>query len=239
MPEQLQEKRVVSLDLAAMVAGTRYRGDFEERLTALMDEISAGTAELIVFIDELHTVVGAGGSGESGGMDAGNIIKPRLARGDLHLVGATTLKEYRRIEKDPALERRFQPVTVGEPSVEDAVLILDGLRPAYEDHHGVRYTADAIRAAVELSDRYVSDRFLPDKAIDLIDQAGARLRLSLGKRVDTSALMERLATLESEKNSAVAAEHYEEASRLRDEIETVQRSLDELATAPRVEAVVG
>ncbi|WP_158863098.1 ATP-dependent Clp protease ATP-binding subunit [Leifsonia sp. AG29] len=238
VPEQLQEKKVVSLDLAGMVAGTRYRGDFEERLTKLMDEISAGKDELIVFIDELHTVVGAGGSGESGGMDAGNILKPRLARGDLHLVGATTLKEYRRIEKDPALERRFQPVTVGEPSVEDAVLILDGLRGAYEEHHGVRYTEDAIRAAVELSDRYISDRFLPDKAIDLIDQAGARLRLSLGKRVDSSALMERLATLESEKNSAVAAEHYEEASRLRDEMEAVQRSLDELASAPRPDAVV-
>jgi ATP-dependent Clp protease ATP-binding subunit ClpC len=238
VPEQLQDKKVVSLDLAGMVAGTRYRGDFEERLTKLMDEISAGKDELIVFIDELHTVVGAGGSGESGGMDAGNILKPRLARGDLHLVGATTLKEYRRIEKDPALERRFQPVTVGEPSVEDAVLILDGLRAAYEEHHGVSYTEDAIRAAVELSDRYISDRFLPDKAIDLIDQAGARLRLSLGKRVDTSELMERLATLESEKNSAVAAEHYEEASRLRDEIEEVQRKLDQLATAPRVEAVV-
>lgn len=239
VPEQLQDKKVVSLDLAGMVAGTRYRGDFEERLTKLMDEIGDGKDELIVFIDELHTVVGAGGSGESGGMDAGNILKPRLARGDLHLVGATTLKEYRRIEKDPALERRFQPVTVGEPSVEDAVLILDGLRGAYEEHHGVQYTPDAIRAAVELSDRYISDRFLPDKAIDLIDQAGARLRLSLGKRVDTSALMERLATLESEKNSAVAAEHYEEASRLRDEIEDVQRQLDDLATAPRVEAVVG
>ena len=239
VPEQLRDKRVVALDLAGMVAGTRYRGDFEERLTNLMDEIRAGTGELIVFIDELHTVVGAGGSGESGGMDAGNILKPRLARGDLHLVGATTLKEYRRIEKDPALERRFQPVTVGEPSVEDAVLILSGLRGAYEEHHGVRYTDDAIRAAVELSARYVSDRFLPDKAIDLIDQAGARLRLRLGKRVDTTALMSTLATLEAEKNSAVAAEHYEEASRLRDEIEGVQRSLDELGSSPRPDAVVG
>ncbi len=238
VPEQLRDKKVVTLDLAGMVAGTRYRGDFEERLTALMDEISAGTDELIVFIDELHTVVGAGGSGESGGMDAGNILKPRLARGDLHLVGATTLKEYRRIEKDPALERRFQPVTVGEPSVDDAVLILQGLRGAYEEHHGVRYTDDALRAAVELSDRYVSDRFLPDKAIDLIDQAGARLRLSLGKRVDASDLMQQLATLEAEKNSAVAAEHYEEASRLRDEIESVQRAIDGLGSAPRPDAVV-
>ncbi|MFE4951530.1 ATP-dependent Clp protease ATP-binding subunit [Leifsonia sp. NPDC056665] len=240
VPEQLLEKKVVALDLAGMVAGTRYRGDFEERLTKLMDEISARKDELIVFVDELHTVVGAGGSGESGGMDAGNILKPRLSRGDLHLVGATTLKEYRRIEKDPALERRFQPVMVGEPGVEDAVLILDGLRSAYEEHHAVTYTPEAIRAAVELSNRYISDRFLPDKAIDLIDQAGARLRLSLGKRVDASELMQRLATLESEKNSAVAAEHYEEASRLRDEMEAVQHGIDELGTAPRhaAEAVV-
>ncbi|NEN05968.1 ATP-dependent Clp protease ATP-binding subunit [Diaminobutyricibacter tongyongensis] len=239
VPEQLRSKRVVSLDLAGMVAGTRYRGDFEERLTKLMDEISAGRDELIVFIDELHTVVGAGGSGESGGMDAGNILKPRLARGDLHMVGATTLKEYRRIEKDPALERRFQPVTVGEPSIEDAVLILAGLRKVYEEHHGVSYTDDAIRSAVELSARYVSDRFLPDKAIDLIDQAGARLRLSLGKRVDASALLERLANLEAEKNSAVSAEHYEDASRLRDEIEAVQAELDTMSTKPQAEAVVG
>ncbi len=227
VPEQLREKRVVSLDLPGMLAGTRYRGDFEERLTRLMDEIAEHKNELIVFIDEVHTVMGAGGSGE-GGMDAGNILKPRLARGDLHLIGATTLKEYRIIEKDPALERRFQPVTVAEPSVEDAVVILSGLRHAYEEHHGVTYTDDAIRAAVELSARYVPDRFLPDKAIDLIDQAGARLRLRLGKRVDVSDLMRWLAELEAEKNAAVAAERYEEASTLRDEIEQVQA---ELATA--------
>jgi ATP-dependent Clp protease ATP-binding subunit ClpC len=224
VPQQLRDKRVVSLDLPAMVAGTRYRGDFEERLTTLMDEISAHRAELIVFIDELHTVVGAGGAGE-GGLDAGNILKPRLARGELHVIGATTLKEYRSIEKDPALERRFQPVQVGEPSIDDAVLILSGLREAYELHHGVRYTDEAIRASVELSARYVTDRFLPDKAIDLIDQAGARLRLRLGSQVDVSALLEELATLEASKNSAVAAEHYEEASRLRDEIGAVHGKL--------------
>ncbi|WP_394768546.1 ATP-dependent Clp protease ATP-binding subunit [Lacisediminihabitans sp.] len=224
VPEQLRDKRVVTLDLPAMLAGTKYRGDFEERLTTLMDEISAHKSELIVFIDELHTVVGAGGSGD-GGMDAGNILKPRLARGDLHLIGATTLKEYRSIEKDPALERRFQPVQVGEPGIEDAVLILSGLRKAYEEHHGVTYTDDAIRASVELSARYVTDRFLPDKAIDLIDQAGARLRLRLGSPMDVSALLEELATLEGAKNSAVAGEHYEEASRLRDEIEAVHGRL--------------
>ncbi|MCU1405412.1 MAG: ATP-dependent Clp protease ATP-binding subunit [Glaciihabitans sp.] len=240
VPEQLRERRVIALDLPAMLAGTKFRGDFEERLTKLMDEITAHKNELIVFIDELHTVVGAGGSGDNA-MDAGNILKPRLARGDLHIVGATTLKEYRTIEKDPALERRFQPVVVGEPSVEDAFLILTGLRSAYEEHHGVRYTDEAIRAAVELSARYVTDRFLPDKAIDLIDQAGARLRLKLGSKVDVSRQLEQLAVLESEKNSAVAVERYEEASRLRDEIEQVQAGLAKLAPAATstVDAVVG
>jgi ATP-dependent Clp protease ATP-binding subunit ClpC len=191
-----------------------------------MDEISAHRAEIIVFVDELHTVVGAG-SGGDGGMDAGNILKPRLARGELHVVGATTLKEYRSIEKDPALERRFQPVQVGEPSIEDAVLILSGLRTAYEEHHGVRYTDAAIRASVELSARYVPDRFLPDKAIDLIDQAGARRRLKLGSQVDIPGLLRELAELEASKNSAVALEHYEEASRLRDQIEAVHGKLDD------------
>ena len=225
VPEQLLGKRVIALDLPAMLAGTRYRGDFEERLTKTMDEISARKGELIVFIDEVHTVVGAGGAGD-GGMDAGNILKPRLARGELHLVGATTLKEYRVIEKDPALERRFQPVKVGEPSIEDAVLILRGLKPAYEEHHGIVYTDEALRAAVELSDRYLTERVLPDKAIDLIDQAGARLRLRLGSKVDVGALIERLATLEADKNAAVSAEHYEEASQIRDQIADVQERLE-------------
>jgi ATP-dependent Clp protease ATP-binding subunit ClpC len=224
VPQQLRGKRVVSLDLPGMLAGTRYRGDFEERLTKTMDEISANSQNMIVFIDELHTVVGAGGSGE-GGMDAGNILKPRLARGELHLVGATTLGEYRKIEKDPALERRFQPVTVGEPSVEDAVRILAGLKDRYEEHHGVTYTDEAIRAAVEMSARYITDRFLPDKAIDLIDQAGARLSLQRGPRVDVAALREQAATLEAAKNAAVAEEHYEEASRLRDEIGALNQQI--------------
>lgn len=229
VPEQLLGKRVISLDLPGMLAGTRYRGDFEERLTKTMDEIAEHKGELIIFVDEVHTVVGAGGAGD-GGMDAGNILKPRLARGELHLVGATTLKEYRTIEKDPALERRFQPVRVGEPSIEDAVLILHGLKPAYEEHHGVEYTDAALRASVELSARYLTDRVLPDKAIDLIDQAGARLRLKLGVKTDVSALIARLADLEADKNAAVSAEHYEEASRIRDEISKVQAKLDE-ATA--------
>ncbi|MBW9121079.1 ATP-dependent Clp protease ATP-binding subunit [Microbacterium trichothecenolyticum] len=240
VPEQLLGKRVIALDLPAMLAGTRYRGDFEERLTKTMDEIAAHKGELIVFIDEVHTVVGAGGAGD-GGMDAGNILKPRLARGELHLVGATTLKEYRVIEKDPALERRFQPVRVGEPSIEDAVLILRGLKPAYEEHHGIVYTDEALRAAVELSDRYLSDRVLPDKAIDLIDQAGARLRLRLGSKVDVSGLIERLATLEADKNAAVSAEHYEEASQIRDQIAEVQDRLERATAAgaaARTEAIV-
>jgi ATP-dependent Clp protease ATP-binding subunit ClpC len=175
-------------------------------------------------------------------MDAGNILKPRLARGELHLVGATTLKEYRVVEKDPALERRFQPVKVGEPSVEDAVLILRGLQSAYEEHHGIAYTDEAIRAAVELSDRYLTERVLPDKAIDLIDQAGARLRLRLGAKVDVSAMIADLAALEADKNSAVSAEHYEEASRIRDRISALQARLDEVTAAgaaARGEAVVG
>ncbi|MDM7890182.1 ATP-dependent Clp protease ATP-binding subunit [Curtobacterium caseinilyticum] len=222
VPSLLQGKRVVALDLAGMLSGTRYRGDFEERLTTAMDEIAAHADELIVFVDELHTVVGAGGGGEGGSMDAGNILKPRLARGDLHLVGATTLNEYRRIEKDAALERRFQPVTVGEPSVEDAVAILTGLAPRYAEHHDVTYTPEALRAAVELSHRYVTDRHLPDKAIDLVDQAGARRRLALSGDVDVEALRDQIITLTASKDAAVAEEHYEEASRLRDEIDGLE-----------------
>ncbi|WP_288467495.1 ATP-dependent Clp protease ATP-binding subunit [uncultured Curtobacterium sp.] len=222
VPVLLQGKRVVALDLAGMLAGTRYRGDFEERLTNAMDEITAHADELIVFVDELHTVVGAGGGGEGGSMDAGNILKPRLARGELHLVGATTLAEYRRIEQDAALERRFQPVTVGEPSVEDAVAILTGLAPRYAEHHDVEYTDQALRAAVELSHRYVTDRHLPDKAIDLIDQAGARRRLARSGDVDVAALREQVASLATAKDAAVAEERYEEASRLRDEIDGLE-----------------
>jgi ATP-dependent Clp protease ATP-binding subunit ClpC len=237
VPSLLADKRVISLDLASMVGGTRYRGDFEERLTKLVDEIIGRKDELLIFIDELHTVVGAGGGGESGGMDAGNILKPRLARGDLHIIGATTLKEYRRIEKDSALERRFQPVHVDEPSVDDAELILQGLRGSYEEFHGVTYTDEAIRAAVDLSARYVTDRFLPDKAIDLIDQAGARMRLHRGPVVDTSELHAQLAVLEAEKNTAVAAEKYEDASRIRDEIEALTAQIEAAETREPSEGV--
>ena len=238
VPAQLKGRQVISLDLAGMIAGTRYRGDFEERLTGAIEEL-AEDENTIVFIDELHTVVGAGGSGESGGMDAGNILKPRLARGDLHMVGATTLKEYRTIEKDSALERRFQPVTVGEPSVEDAVKILHGLADRYAEHHKVTYTDEALRAAVELSDRYITDRFLPDKAIDLIDQAGARLSLRRGPEadgngVDVEALRSQLAELEAEKNSAVNAENYERAGELRDRVNDVSQQLAEVSARPAV-----
>ncbi|MFK4789283.1 ATP-dependent Clp protease ATP-binding subunit [Microbacterium sp. ZW T5_56] len=237
VPVQLRGRSVIMLDLPAMLAGTRYRGDFEERLTKTLEEIAERKDDLIVFIDEIHTVVGAGAGGE-GAMDAGNILKPRLARGELHLVGATTLAEYRTIEKDPALERRFQPVRVGEPSIEDAIAILHGLRDAYQDHHHVTYTDDALRAAVELSDRYLSDRVLPDKAIDLIDQAGARVRLRSGAVVDTAALRTRLGELEAAKNAAVMAERYEEASALRDSIAEVEGQLS-TATRAGVLPVIG
>ncbi|MGI8306658.1 ATP-dependent Clp protease ATP-binding subunit [Saccharopolyspora hattusasensis] len=223
VPRVLSGKRVIQLDLSGMLAGTRYRGDFEERMTKVIDEISEHSGELIVFIDELHTVVGAGGA--EGAMDAGNMLKPRLARGELHVVGATTLDEYRKhIEKDPALERRFQPVQVPEPSVPDTVSILQGLREHYEAHHQVRYTDDAVQAAAQLSDQYINDRFLPDKAIDLIDQAGARKRLS-AVAPDGAELRSRIERLEQEKDAAVAAEDYERASALRDEINEAQGEL--------------
>jgi ATP-dependent Clp protease ATP-binding subunit ClpB len=182
VPESLRGKRIVSLDLGAMVAGAKFRGEFEERLKAVLNEIKESDGEIVTFIDELHTVVGAGATGD-GSMDAGNMLKPMLARGELRMVGATTLDEYREhIEKDPALERRFQPVLVGEPSVEDTIGILRGLKERYEVHHGVRITDAALVAAATLSDRYVTARFLPDKAIDLVDEAASRLRMEIDSR---------------------------------------------------------
>jgi ATP-dependent Clp protease ATP-binding subunit ClpB len=178
VPEGLKQKRLMSLDLAALVAGAKFRGEFEDRLKAVLKEVTEASGRIILFIDELHTLVGAGAA--EGAMDASNMLKPALARGELRCVGATTLDEYRkRVEKDPALERRFQPVLVGEPSVEDAIAILRGLKERYEVHHGVRITDSAIIAAATLSERYISDRFLPDKAIDLIDEAAARLRMEI------------------------------------------------------------
>jgi len=179
VPDSLKGRRLVSLDLTSMVAGAKYRGDFEERLKAVLSEIKESDGQIITFIDELHTVVGAGSTGD-GGMDAGNMLKPMLARGELRMIGATTLDEYReRIEKDPALERRFQQVYVGEPSVEDAIAILRGLRERYEAHHKVRITDSALVAAAALSDRYITSRKLPDKAIDLVDEAASRLRMEI------------------------------------------------------------
>ncbi len=182
VPESLKGKRLMALDLASMVAGAKYRGEFEERLKAVLQEITDSEGQIVTFIDELHTIVGAGATGDSA-MDAGNMIKPMLARGELRMVGATTLDEFREhIEKDPALERRFQQVFVGEPSVEDTIGILRGLKERYEVHHGVRITDGAIVAAATLSDRYVTARFLPDKAIDLVDEAASRLRMEIDSR---------------------------------------------------------
>ena len=178
VPEGLKGKRIVTLDMGALVAGAKYRGEFEERLKAVLKEVQDAQGEVILFIDELHTVVGAGAA--EGAMDASNLLKPMLARGELHCIGATTLDEYRKhIEKDAALERRFQPVMVDQPTVEDTISILRGLRERYEVHHGVRIKDSALVAAAVLSDRYITDRFLPDKAIDLVDEAAARLRTEI------------------------------------------------------------
>ncbi|MBM3555729.1 MAG: AAA family ATPase, partial [Alphaproteobacteria bacterium] len=181
VPEGLKNKRLMALDLGAMIAGAKYRGEFEERLKAVLQEISAAEGEIVVFIDEMHTLVGAGKA--DGAMDASNLLKPALARGELHCVGATTLDEYRKhVEKDAALARRFQPVFVGEPSVADTVSILRGLKEKYELHHGVRITDGAIVAAATLSNRYITDRFLPDKAIDLVDEAASRQRMAIDSK---------------------------------------------------------
>ncbi len=181
VPEGLKRKRLVQLDMGALIAGAKYRGEFEERLKAVLKEITGSAGEIILFIDEMHTVVGAGAA--EGSMDAGNMLKPMLARGELHMIGATTIDEYRKyVEKDPALERRFQPVMVDEPSVEDTISILRGLKTRYEVHHGVRITDPAVIAAATLSHRYITDRHLPDKAIDLIDEAAARLRTEIDSK---------------------------------------------------------
>ncbi|MFE5897571.1 ATP-dependent Clp protease ATP-binding subunit [Streptomyces sp. NPDC056488] len=226
VPDTLKDKRVVSLDLSGMVAGAQYRGQFEERLKKVIEDVQKAQGDIVLFIDELHTVVGAGATGE-GSMDAGNMLKPALARGELHVVGATTIDEYRKhIEKDAALERRFQPVLIPEPTVEETVQILEGLRDAYEAHHQVRFADGALAAAAELSDRYISDRFLPDKAIDLMDQAGARVRLrSGGRSTEVVSREDRLAKLRREKDQAVAGEQFEKASDLKRQIAEVEGEL--------------
>jgi ATP-dependent Clp protease ATP-binding subunit ClpC len=215
MPELLRDKRVITLDLALMVAGTKYRGQFEERIKAVMDEIRR-LKNVILFIDELHTIVGAGSA--EGAMDASNIIKPALSRGELQCVGATTFNEYRKyIEKDAALERRFQTVKVEAPTVEEAVQILKGLRPKYETHHKAKLTDEALEAAVRLSDRYITGRFLPDKAIDVMDEAGARARInSMTRPPDVKEIEKNIETIRAEKEAAIKAQDFEKAAALRD-----------------------
>ncbi|NLW91878.1 MAG: ATP-dependent Clp protease ATP-binding subunit [Syntrophomonadaceae bacterium] len=226
VPEILGNKRVVSLDLSSMIAGTKYRGEFEDRLTKTVNEIKAA-GDVIVFIDEMHTMVGAGAA--EGAIDAANILKPSLARGEFQCVGATTLDEYRKhIEKDAALERRFQPIIVDEPSIEESIAILRGLRDRYEAHHGVKIKDEALEAAVKLSSRYISDRYLPDKAIDLIDEASSRVRLAnYVLPEELKAKEQELADIAKEKEEAINAQEYEKAARMRDE---EQRIKDEIET---------
>ena len=226
VPELLKGKRVVSLDLTGMIAGTKYRGDFEDRIKNAIDEVKKA-GNVILFIDELHTIVGAGSA--EGSADAANILKPSLARGDFQVIGATTINEYRKyIEKDAALERRFQPVMVGEPSEEEAVEILRGLRDRYEAHHKVKITDEAIEAAVKLSSRYIADRYLPDKAIDLIDEAASRVRLlAYTAPEDLQELEKQLKELEQEKAAAVNEQDFEHAAKVRDEEKEVKQHLEE------------
>ena len=225
VPESLKNKRLFALDLSSLVAGAKYRGEFEERLKKAVEEvISAGN--VILFIDEMHTIVGAGSA--EGAIDASNILKPSLARGELQLIGATTLNEYRKyIEKDAALERRFQPVIVGEPTVDETVLILKGIRDKYEAHHGVKITDEAINAAAKLSERYITDRFLPDKAIDLIDEAASKKKLSTLIAPDTLKELEaRLEKITNDKQEAITAQDFEKAAELRDEEKSVKADID-------------
>ncbi len=226
VPDLLFDKRVLSLDLASLIAGTKYRGEFEERLKKIMKEI-VSSQNIIIFIDELHTLIGAGAA--EGAVDAANILKPALARGELQCIGATTSNEYRKyIEKDSALERRFQMVKVLEPSVDDAILILDGLKKAYEAHHKVRYSSKALEQAVRLSHRYINDRYLPDKAIDIIDEAGAKARLANCQRPsEIKDIEEEIKTLSVKKEDLVRAQEYEKAAAVRDEVNRKKQELDE------------
>lgn len=227
VPENLKGKRVVALELAGVVAGTKYRGEFEERLRNIMEELR-NAGNVIVFIDEMHTIIGAGAA--EGAIDASNILKPALAKGELQAIGATTLDEYRKhIERDPALERRFQPIMVGEPTKEESLEILKGLRDRYEAHHRVKITDAALKAAVNLSTRYINDRFLPDKAIDLIDEAASRVRMkAYTAPPDLKEMEERLETLRQEKESAVRSQEFEQAAKLRDKEQQLKEELENL-----------
>lgn len=226
VPEILRDKRVMTLDMGTVVAGTKYRGEFEDRLKKVMDEIRQA-GNIILFIDELHTLIGAGGA--EGAIDASNILKPSLARGELQCIGATTLDEYRKyIEKDAALERRFQPIQVDQPSVDESIQILQGLRDRYEAHHRVSITDDAIEAAVKLSDRYISDRFLPDKAIDLIDEAGSKVRLrSFTTPPNLKELEQKLDEVRKEKDAAVQSQEFEKAASLRDTEQRLREQVED------------
>ncbi|MEA2554469.1 MAG: ATP-dependent Clp protease ATP-binding subunit ClpC [Fimbriimonadaceae bacterium] len=230
VPDVLRDKRLVELNINSMVAGSKYRGEFEERVKAVLDEITAHSAELIIFIDELHTIVGAGQGGGEGGLDIANSFKPALARGELNLIGATTLNEYQKhIEKDAALERRFQPVFIAEPTVEQTINILRGLRDRFEAHHKVSIADEAITAAAEMSDRYITNRFLPDKAIDLIDQAAARVRIGATSR--PAEFHEReadMATLKREQDYASSRKQFEKAKDIEQQITQRQKELDEM-----------
>ena len=226
VPETLKNKRVVSVDISSMVAGAKYRGDFEERIKKSLDEVRKA-GDVILFIDEIHTIVGAGSA--EGAVDAANILKPLLARGEIQVIGATTTNEYRKyIEKDAALERRFSPVTVEEPSEEDAIKILEGLRDKYEAHHNVKITDDAIKAAVDLSIRYVNDRYLPDKAIDLIDEAASKVKMQSYTKPDSiRKLEEEIEKVNKEKEEAIATQNFEKAAKLRDKQRTKKEKLEE------------
>ncbi|MBO5410408.1 MAG: ATP-dependent Clp protease ATP-binding subunit, partial [Clostridia bacterium] len=225
VPELLRNKKIIALDLTGMVAGTKYRGDFEERIRNAIEEVQKA-GDVILFIDEVHTLIGAGSA--EGAVDAANILKPSLARGELQVIGATTIEEYRKhIEKDAALERRFQPVTVGEPSEDEAIEILTGLRDKYEAHHKVKITDNAIIAAVKMSSRYIGDRFLPDKAIDLVDEAASRVRLrAFTAPPDLKALEDRIKSLSEEMEAAVNAQDFEHAAQIRDEKNKLTEDLE-------------
>jgi ATP-dependent Clp protease ATP-binding subunit ClpC len=237
VPEPLHGVRVVALDLSGMIAGSQFRGAFEQRLKAALDEVVAAQGNVLLFVDELHTVLGAGAA--EGAMDAANILKPLLARGELRMIGATTLAEYRNIERDAALARRFSPVMVEEPSIEDTVAILTGLRGQYEEHHRVQIADDALEAAARLSDRYITEYRLPDKAIDLVDQAAARLRLQSAGLDTRQRLETERDRLSAEKQAAVDAEYYEDAGKLKREVEAIESRLADLPESAGPGGVVG